>query len=554
MTPSPTVYDAIVVGAGATGGVAAYELAQRGLSVLVLDAGPQLSPDVVTRHSLLQGFMRVLNLITQRQSFPALHPGYWKANPQLFVNEKENPYSTPTDRPFYWVRGRQVGGRSLTWGGITLRLSDYEFKAASTDGYGQDWPIAHNDLAPYYDQLERFFHIKGQRDGLPQLPDGEYTDPAPLTPAEEYLKSVVEQHWGQGQTSRSQTPRVLIPSRGFPLHHPTPEHPWPRSSSVGSSLKAALATGKVTVQPDAVVSHLTFDPVTRQAQGVDYIHRVNKTVHSVRGKLIVMCASTIETVRILLHSTEQYQPGGLANESGLLGRNLMDHVSTLQFFTLPNFSQPKHPFDLSGCDGFFIPRFSNLDSQQETFLRGYGLWGGVQRVALPPLMGKVGKQALGFLVGCGEVLPHVDNRVQLSTDQVDAWGIPVAHIDFTWSENDHQMLAHMQSEIRTLVDKAGGQCLSLAELVRAPGMTGVLRHLEERAMTAARPGFYIHEVGGAPMGSSPTNSVVNPFNQCWEAPNVLVVDGACWTTAGWQNPTLTEMAITARACHFITKA
>ena len=544
MLPAPELYDAIVVGAGATGGVAANTLAQQGLSVLVLDAGPQLAPDAVNAHSLTQGVLRLLNLATRKQSYQALHPGYWKANPNLFVNEKDNPYSTPPERPFYWIRGRQVGGRSLTWGGITLRLSDFEFKAASHDGYGRDWPISHGELAPFYSQLERSFQVKGNPDGLPQLPDGCYSEPPALTPAEVYLQKLIHQHFPD---------RQLISSRGFPLHCPSPEDPWPRSSSLGSSLKQALATGKVTVQPDAVVSHLTFDPVSRRARGVEYVHRVHKTTHEVRGHLVVMCASTIETVRILLHSTEPYQRGGLANQSGLLGRNLMDHVSTMQFFTLPQFPQLRKSFDLSGCDSFYIPRFTNLQGQQEDFCRGYGLWGGVQRVDIPALVRKTGNQALGFLVGCGEVLPQVNNRVELSAERVDAWGIPVAHIDFTWSDNEYRMLTHMQQQIRTLIDRAGGRCVSPAEILRAPFMSGVLSQIEERSMTSARPGYYIHEVGGAPMGTSPDHSVVNPCNQCWDAPNVLVVDGACWPTSGWQNPTLTEMAITARACSLITK-
>jgi len=544
MFPASKIYDAIVVGSGATGGVAAKTLAQQGLSVLVLDAGPQLSPQVVSTSSFTQGLFRLLNLATRKQSYQALHPGYWKANPNLFVNEQDNPYSTPKDRPFYWIRGRQVGGRSLTWGGITLRLSDYEFKAASYDGYGQDWPLSHGELAPFYAQLERAFQVKGNRDGLPQLPDGNYSASPELTPAEVYLQELVEQHFPD---------RQLIASRGFSLHRPTPDQPWPRSSSPGSSLRDALATGKVTVQPDAVVSHLIFDPPTRKAQGVEYVHRLNKTAHTVRGNLVVMCASTIETVRILLHSTEEHQPGGLANQSGLLGRNLMDHVSTMQFFSLPQFPQLQKSFDLSGCDSFYIPRFTNLEGQQEDFLRGYGIWGGVQRVNIPALLRKTGQEAIGFLVGCGEVLPQTENRVQLDSDRVDAWGIPVAHIDFTWSDNEYRMLAHMKRQIQELIELAQGRCLRPSEILRTPWLSGILNQVEERAMTAARPGYYIHEVGGAPMGTSPDNSVVNPFNQCWDAPNVLVVDGACWPTSGWQNPTLTEMAITARACSLIDK-
>jgi choline dehydrogenase-like flavoprotein len=539
------IYDAIVVGAGATGGVAAKELSERGLRVLVLDAGPQLTPDVALGTHLGNIARRFRNLfITRHQSYQALHPGYWKTNPNLFVDERENPYTTPPDQTFYWMRGRQVGGKSLTWGGITLRLSDYEFKAASRDGYGEDWPLSYADLAPYYDRLEHFFQVRGGQNGLPQLPDGQYLLPAAFTPAEEYVRTI----WSDRHPNRP-----MIISRGFPRHQPTPENPWSPSSSIGSSLKAALSTGNVSLQPDAVVSHVIFDPKTHQAKGVGYIHRVNKTAHEVFGRIVVLCASTIESVRILLHSTEPYQPGGLPNESGLLGHYLMDHISTMSFFVLPQFKQPAQPFELSGCDSFFIPRFANLEMQEESFLRGYGLWGGIQRFSIPNLVRKFGDSALGFLVGHGEVLSRFENQVQINTSVVDAWGIPVPHIDCRWSDNERQMLAHMQSQIQELVEASGGQCLKLTELLKSPFYPKSLRQLEETVMFSAPPGFYIHEVGGARMGTSPANSVVNPYNQCWEAPNLLVVDGACWTSAGWQNPTLTEMAITARACDYIVK-
>ncbi|MDX2100270.1 MAG: GMC family oxidoreductase, partial [Leptolyngbyaceae cyanobacterium bins.59] len=535
----------IVVGSGATGGIAAKELSERGLTVLVLDAGPQLEPKTALGTEPGNLARRFRNLfVTRNQSYQALHPGYWKTNPDLFINEKENPYTTPPDRPYYWMRGRQVGGKSLTWGGITLRLSDYEFKAASRDGHGEDWPIGHADLAPYYDRLERFLRVQGAQDGLPQLPDGHYLPPPDLTPSEEYFKTVAKEHWPD---------RPFIISRGFSRHIPTADKPWPQSSSVGSSLKAALLTGKVTLQPDAIVSHLLFDPKTRQAQGIGYIHRVNKTAHEVRGRIVVLCASTIESLRILLHSTEQHQPGGLINESGLLGRYLMDHISTMSFFTLPQFKQPSPAFELSGCDSFFIPRFSNLDQQEGAFLRGYGLWGGIQRFYVPNLVRNFGESAVGFLVGHGEVLPHENNQVQLNTERVDAWGIPVPHIDCGWTENEQNMLAHMKSQIRELVELSGGHCIRLTDLFKAPFYPQTLRNLEEQVMFSAPPGFYIHEVGGARMGTSPKTSVLNPYNQCWETPNLLVVDGACWPSAGWQNPTLTEMAITARACEHIVK-
>jgi choline dehydrogenase-like flavoprotein len=538
------IYDAIVVGSGANGGVAAKELSERGLKVLVLEAGRAIDPKADLGHEVKDMAKRFYNLaISKHQSHQALHPGYWKINPDLYIDEKQNPYTTPPDRPFNWTRGRQVGGKSLTWGGITLRLSDYEFKAASRDGYEQDWPIAYADLAPYYSELERFFKVRGDRDGLAQLPDGEYAPNLPLTPAEMHLKTVVENQWSD---------RRLIASRGFALHRSTPAEPWSPSSSQGSSLKAAIATGNVTLRSDAVVSHIIFDPETHKARGVGFIDRLTKTAHEVFGRTVILCASTIESVRILLHSTAKYQPHGLSDASGMLGRYLMDHVSTTTFFFLPGFKTQK-TFDLSGCDSFFIPCFCNLESQDQDFLRGYGIWGGVQRFDLPSIVRKVGEGAIGFMIAHGEVLPRYQNQVQLSPNIVDAWGIPVPHIDCAWSENEARMLVHMHDQIDQIIALAGGKNMKINEMFRIPIFSDFVNKMEESMAFSAPPGYYIHEVGGARMGTSATNSVVNAHNQCWEAPNLFVTDGACWTSSGWQSPTLTEMAITARASAFIAE-
>jgi choline dehydrogenase-like flavoprotein len=533
-------YDAIIVGSGATGGVAAKALAEAGWKILVLEAGRSVNPQQDLCHPARDMVMRVNNLaLARRQSFQALHPGYWKANPDFFVNEKDNPYTTPPDKPFYWIRGRQLGGRSLTWGGITLRFSNYEFKAASQDGVGDNWPIAYEDLEPYYDALEGYFQIHGERNGLPQLPDGNFLSAMPLTPAEEKLKQEVACHWPQ---------RHVIPSRGFKLHTATLTDPWSRSASVGSTLKAAVETGRTTVVTDAVVSHVVFIPRSRLAKGVAFIHREHKTTHEVYGHHVILCASTLESVRILLHSTEQFQPGGLKNSSGLLGRYLMDHVSTIQFFTLPNIDPPTTPFELSGCESIFIPRYCNLDRPQEKFLRGFGLWGGIQRLNVPRLLEK-GGGATGFFVGHGEVLPHADNRILLNTDVKDAWGIPVPHIEFSWTENEKQIIARIRQDIQEMVSIMEGVCLPLADLYHLPLFEKFIRRQEAAMSAGAPPGYYVHEVGGAKMGTSPEHSILNSENQCWECPNLLVTDGSCWVSSGWQNPTLTEMAITARACH-----
>jgi hypothetical protein len=465
-------YDAIVVGSGATGSLAAKTLAEQGLRVLVLEAGREVTPQDLGNGAIAMA-QRLANLASGKQAVQASHPGYWKANPNLFTDERDNPYSTPENQPFTWIRGRQVGGKSLTWGGITLRLSDHEFKAASRDGQGRDWPIAHADLAPYYSELEQSLQVQGNRDGLPHLPDGDYAKAAPLTPAEQHLQQVIAQHWPD---------RQLIASRGFALHKPSPETPWPPSSSQGAALPAALATGKVTLRSNAIVSHVLYDVEAKRAKGVRVIDRLQKTATDITARLVVLCASTIESVRILLHSTEAFQPGGLPNASGVLGRNLMDHVSTCQFFFLPGTKipgfQPNAPvFNLSGSESFFIPNFCNLEEQNQDFRRGYGIWGGVQRFELPDVLRKVGEGAIGFLIAHGEVLPRPENQVCLNADLVDAWGIPVPHIDCAWVDNEQQMLAHMNAQITELIQLAGGQPMALTELFHIPLFSGFVSRM-----------------------------------------------------------------------------
>ncbi|MCP9824814.1 GMC oxidoreductase [Synechococcus sp. EJ6-Ellesmere] len=535
--PSIT-YDAVVVGSGATGGVAAMVLAKAGLRVLVLEAGPDLSPAKAFGREPGNSLRRLANLSSGRQKLQSQHPGYWKANPDLYVDEIKNPYTTPEQRPFLWSRGRQVGGKSLTWGGITLRLSDHEFKAAERDGHGLPWPIAGEDLAPYYDRLERMLRVHGQRDGLPQLPDGQYLPPLPFTPAEERLGGAIARELGL----------PLIHSRGFRLQRRTASSPWPRSCSQGAALAHALESGRVSLRSDAVVSHVEIGR-GGLADGVVFLDRLSGVRHRARARLVVLCASTLESVRILLHSGDSHQSRGLPDGSGCLGRYLMDHISSSRFFALPDQPPPAEAAELSGAGSAFIPNTVNLEGRGDLpFLRGYGLWVGVQRFDPPAPLKRHRREAVGFLIGHGEVLPRAGNRLTLSSSISDAWGLPAAHIDCHWGENELQMVAHMQGRMEQVVAAGGGEIHPLQDLFLFPLAEPLVRRGVALAPTAAPPGYYIHELGGARMASSPEKGVLDSWNRHWQAPNLLVTDGSCWPSAGWQSPTLTEMAITWRAC------
>ena len=522
-------WDVIVVGSGATGGVAAMTLSDGGCRVLVIEAGRMMTPKQSFPGEIAKAFGRLRGINSGRHQRQAQHPGYWKNNPELYVDERLHPYDHPDDQPFLWTQGQQVGGRSLTWGGITLRLSDEDFDGIDGDAGGQRWPIGSRELTPHYEALETFLGVNGDHDQLCHLPDGVSRSPLPFTAAEQRFADRVNQQLGHR----------VIHSRGFAPHQ-RQDGPWPRSSSRGSSLKQALASGRVDILSDHKVEHLLMAANGDHADGVVAVDQSNGSRKTLKAAHVVLCGSTIQSVAVLLRSTRH----GLSEGSGQLGQRLMDHVSTAQFFAMPGASDTPQPA-LSGAGSFFLPfgrRLKDVD-----FSGGYGLWGGIGRFDPPGWLKRNSNTTTGFLIGHGEVLPNPANRVSLSR-KCDRWGITIPHIACRWRANEQAMVRHMRQTMLACIDAAGAQALPIKDLFRLPLVEPMLNGAVALSESAPPPGYYIHEVGGAPMGDSADTSVVDPFNRLWRCPNVLVVDGACWPTSAWQSPTLTMMAITRRAC------
>ncbi len=551
------VYDAIVVGSGATGGWAAKVLTERGMTVLVLEAGRQLNPEKDFREHTYPYELKYRGLVSgstyaRRQPIQSRCYAANEYGRHLFVDDVDNPYTTPDDKPFWWIRGRQVGGRSITWGRQSYRLSDFDFKAAERDGFDEPWPISYEDLKPYYEQVEDFVGISDSYENLPQLPDSKFLPPMAMTCGERMLKRAVESKFSGRNVIIGRAAILTKPHQGRAACHycghcdrGCSTHSY--YSSPGSTLPAAAKTGRMTLRPNAVVREIIVDANTGKARGVHVVNQITKRDYEEYGKVIVLCASSLESTRILLNSKSRQHPEGLGNSSGALGHYLMDHMYQISAGgVVPMLKGAEYDFSDGRANGIYVPRFRNIFDKHPNFIRGYGMQGGCRQgyeythaKQIPGFGAEFKKlvrenpREIPFWLGAWcEMLPRKENRVTIDPNKVDAWGIPVLRVECTHGDNERAMAKDALETIREMVDAAGFRTLYASS-------------------TPAPPGFCIHEVGTARMGSDPKTSVLNKWNQSWEAPNVFVTDGACFVSQGCQNPTLTMMAITARACDYI---
>jgi choline dehydrogenase-like flavoprotein len=493
-------YDAIVVGSGATGGWAAKDLAEAGLRIALVEAGPLICGE---------GKVPPARGAPERQLVQANCFAFNEATAPFFVDDVDNPYSHPPEKPFQWIRSRQVGGRMPLWGRVCLRVSDHELKAASRDGIGENWPISYADLEPHYTRVERFLGVCGSPEGLLSVPDGAFLEPLPLSYGELAFRRAVEERWPT---------RRVIPARIA-------------SASPEAAVLAAMRTRRLSLYADAVVARVLLEPGGGQARGVAYVERESGREAELEADAVFLCASTIESTRLLLNSAADEHPDGLGNSSGVLGRYLMDHTYGIGIDGLaapsPRGSEDRYSH---GC---YVPSFRDVTEQGAGFARGYGIElkiNPTEHSALMRLRNRGRLYGGFFYIGAfGEVLPNPDNRVTIDPDTVDAWGIPVAHIDCAYGENERTM--------------AADQLESLLAIAQAAGLDVHEVHAE-----LAPPGLSVHEMGTARMGADPESSVLDPDNRVWDVPNVIVTDGSCFVSSGFQNPTLTMMAITARAC------
>ena len=551
------MFDAIVIGSGMSGGIAAKELCERGLKTLVLERGRKLEHGASYTDWMQPWDLPNANLVPEEElarDYPVQGKCYAMsaATKDYWVKDSEHPYSTPEGKPFAWIRGYHLGGRSIMWGRQSYRLSEMDFEANARDGHGSDWPIRYADLAPWYDHIEKFIGVAGSKEGLPQLPDGQFLPEFALNDAELMFKKAVE---GKFPGRKVISGRVANLSQAQPHHEELGRTSCQNRSicergcsygayhsSLSSSLPAAEKTGNLTIVTDAIVHSIIHDPKTGRVTGVRVIDSNTREGRTYESRMVFGCASAIATAQILLNSKSEANPRGLANSSDMVGRNLMDHLYGLTTAGL----MPRGPsttYHGRRPTGIYIPRFRNVTESGDGFIRGYGYQGGISRMGwrsmalTTPGIGEKLKARtrrpgpwVMYISGFGEMLPHADNRVTLHSTRTDKWGIPIVHIDCELRENERKMAAQIQADGRAMIEAAGGYVVAKRD---EPGT----------------PGLGIHEMGTACMGKDPKTSVLNRYNQAHDVPNLFITDGSAMASSGCQNPSLTYMALSARAAH-----
>jgi choline dehydrogenase-like flavoprotein len=550
--PTPN-YDALIIGSGITGGWAAKELTEKGLNTLILEAGRPIAPqkDYVEHVPVWELKYRYWdNRADRAATQPIQRECYYACDEfsnKFFVKDSENPYTSDPGKHFSWIRGRQVGGKSITWGRQSYRWSDLDFEANAKEGIAVDWPIRYADIAPWYDYVEEFAGISGQAEGLPQLPDGKFLPPMEMTCVEQDFRDALAKNFDDRMMTIGRSAVLTRVHKGrAACHYCGVCHRGCITSSyfssLNSTLPAAMKTGKLAIRPYSVVHSLIFGPSSRRVTGVRVIDGQSKKALEFHGRIVFLCAATLESTRILLNSATPEFPNGLANGSGELGHNLMDHhMGSGASGTMPG-HEDKMPFG-NRPNGIYVPRFRNVKTKHKDFLRGYGYQGGGSRdgwqrgmttsglgVDFKNSLCKPGAWRMG-LGGFGECLPNHDNYVEIDKEKLDAWGIPTLKIHCDWGENERIMSKDI--------------AVQAAEMLAAAGATNIGVYSE---MT--RPGLGIHEMGTARMGRDPKTSVLNEHNQAHEIRNLFMSDGSCMTSNSCVNPSLTYMALTARACDY----
>ncbi|WP_288072852.1 GMC family oxidoreductase [Hydrotalea sp.] len=544
-------FDAIVIGSGISGGWAAKELTEKGLKVLMLERGKNIEhiKDYVNANKDPWEFPHRGRPTQQMiKDHPVLKRDYVlnEFNVDWWVNEQESPYTEV--KRFDWFRGYHVGGRSLLWGRQSYRWSDFDYEANAKDGIAIDWPVRYKEIAPWYDYVEKFAGISGNRDGLAQLPDGEFMPPMEMTCVEKDVAARIKDHYkGARNMIIGRTANITVPHEGRTncqyrnkcwLGCPFGAY----FSTQSATLPAAQKTGNLTLRPWSIVTKILYDKDTKKATGVEVLDAVNNQTYEYKSKIVFLNASTLNSAWVLMNSATDIWPDGLGSSSGELGHNLMDHHLGVGASGIVEGYEDKYIYGRR-ANGIYIPRYRNLFGDKRDYLRGFGYQGGGSREGwsrnIPELsIGAAFKEALTEpgtwtmgMGGFGEILPYHENKVTLDKNKKDKWGLPVLAIDCELKENELKMRKDMLNDAVEMLEAAG--------VKNVQGWDG-----------DGTPGRGIHEMGTARMGNDPKTSVLNKYNQVWDAKNVFVTDGSFMVSAACVNPSLSYMAFTARAANY----